>query len=379
MEPRKEPHQVKNIDMPLADNADIFKIYGNLDALSVHQAHAPQASHQPCTRNNSTDSGCVLDSGFVTESDGGSHDNVEVVIATICEEGENTSSSNSCHGDETVINENQSIGIPQEGAIHQQVESSPNPSRSVSFSNKDKEHHYYVTSESFDSNEDGSSYLVNGFHDNCDNNWCEDTSQTDNDIVTTTLSSKSKPSSNCDQSLTTNQCKSFRVTTQVVSSEPADSLDNSITMKCQNSLPFQFNPPTKVIPTVATRRTADPKRLDLNLISVTGSKSTPHTIPEEPTSWQQTQVKLTPIVKKTPSTKQSWLLRLFESKLFDMSIAITYLFNSKEPGVQTYIGKGFTATITVFAICVSTTVRNFFHNFISVILQFICSRKVKEK
>lgn len=42
---------------------------------------------------------------------------------------------------------------------------------------------------------------------------------------------------------------------------------------------------------------------------------------------------------KQPSTKQSWLLRLFESKLFNMSIAIQYLFNSKEPGVQAYIGK----------------------------------------
>ena len=40
-----------------------------------------------------------------------------------------------------------------------------------------------------------------------------------------------------------------------------------------------------------------------------------------------------------PASKQSWLLRLFESKLFDMTIAITYLYNSKEPGVQTYIGK----------------------------------------
>lgn len=36
--------------------------------------------------------------------------------------------------------------------------------------------------------------------------------------------------------------------------------------------------------------------------------------------------------------RQSWLLRLFESKLFDMSIAISYLYNSKEPGVQTYLG-----------------------------------------
>lgn len=39
-----------------------------------------------------------------------------------------------------------------------------------------------------------------------------------------------------------------------------------------------------------------------------------------------------------PRSKQSWLLRLFESKLFDMSLAITYLFNSKEQGVQIYIG-----------------------------------------
>ncbi|XP_041649914.1 phosphatidylinositol 4-kinase beta [Cheilinus undulatus] len=37
-------------------------------------------------------------------------------------------------------------------------------------------------------------------------------------------------------------------------------------------------------------------------------------------------------------SKQSWLLRLFESKLFDVSMAISYLYNSKEPGVQAYIG-----------------------------------------
>lgn len=43
--------------------------------------------------------------------------------------------------------------------------------------------------------------------------------------------------------------------------------------------------------------------------------------------------------KNRPPPRQSWLLRLFESKMFDMTIAITYLYNSKEPGVQTYIGK----------------------------------------
>lgn len=35
---------------------------------------------------------------------------------------------------------------------------------------------------------------------------------------------------------------------------------------------------------------------------------------------------------------KSFLLRLIESKLFDMPMAIMYLFNSKEPGVQRYIG-----------------------------------------
>ncbi|XP_048880377.1 phosphatidylinositol 4-kinase beta [Brienomyrus brachyistius] len=42
--------------------------------------------------------------------------------------------------------------------------------------------------------------------------------------------------------------------------------------------------------------------------------------------------------QKYNSSKQSWLLRLFESKLFDVSMAISYLYNSKEPGVQAYIG-----------------------------------------
>ncbi|KAL1227321.1 Phosphatidylinositol 4-kinase beta [Trichinella pseudospiralis] len=41
-------------------------------------------------------------------------------------------------------------------------------------------------------------------------------------------------------------------------------------------------------------------------------------------------------VSSTP--KQSLLLRLFESNLFNMHIAIQYLFKSKEPGVLTYLG-----------------------------------------
>lgn len=43
-------------------------------------------------------------------------------------------------------------------------------------------------------------------------------------------------------------------------------------------------------------------------------------------------------VSASSASKQSWLLRLFESKLFDVSMAISYLYKSKEPGVQAYIG-----------------------------------------
>lgn len=42
--------------------------------------------------------------------------------------------------------------------------------------------------------------------------------------------------------------------------------------------------------------------------------------------------------EQVSQSKHSWLLRLFESKLFDVSMAISYLYKSKEPGVQAYIG-----------------------------------------
>uniref|UniRef100_A0A8C2WY63 Phosphatidylinositol 4-kinase beta n=1 Tax=Cyclopterus lumpus TaxID=8103 RepID=A0A8C2WY63_CYCLU len=44
------------------------------------------------------------------------------------------------------------------------------------------------------------------------------------------------------------------------------------------------------------------------------------------------------LLSAASASKQSWLLRLFESKLFDVSMAISYLYKSKEPGVQAYIG-----------------------------------------
>jgi len=45
------------------------------------------------------------------------------------------------------------------------------------------------------------------------------------------------------------------------------------------------------------------------------------------------------VTKHESSKRMSLLLRLFESKLFDMAIALPYLFNSKEPGVLAYLGQ----------------------------------------
>lgn len=57
------------------------------------------------------------------------------------------------------------------------------------------------------------------------------------------------------------------------------------------------------------------------------------------TSQQDPHPSVQPESSSPPSSsKQSWLLRLFESKLFDVSMAISYLYKSKEPGVQAYIG-----------------------------------------
>ncbi|CAL8237667.1 unnamed protein product [Boreogadus saida] len=54
-----------------------------------------------------------------------------------------------------------------------------------------------------------------------------------------------------------------------------------------------------------------------------------------PSSPQEVVVTPSP---SSSSSKQSLLLRLFESKLFDVSMAISYMYKSKEPGVQAYLG-----------------------------------------
>ena len=63
-----------------------------------------------------------------------------------------------------------------------------------------------------------------------------------------------------------------------------------------------------------------------------------------------------------PPPKSSWLLRLFESKLFDMSIAIAYLFNSKEPGVLTYLGNKLFVSIVKISIVRSKWIEVTYNN-----------------
>lgn len=72
---------------------------------------------------------------------------------------------------------------------------------------------------------------------------------------------------------------------------------------------------------------------------------------EEPTCVKDAAHPLTNgIIRHTSSSAKNsscLLLRLFESKLFDMSLAISYLFKSKETGVQAYLGnKLFVSTCT---------------------------------
>ena len=70
------------------------------------------------------------------------------------------------------------------------------------------------------------------------------------------------------------------------------------------------------------------------MISGVGSSlGSEHSLPVE----AEKEEKISPSPGIEEPKKQSWLLRLFESKLFDSSMAMTYMFNCKEPGVLEYI------------------------------------------
>ena len=54
-----------------------------------------------------------------------------------------------------------------------------------------------------------------------------------------------------------------------------------------------------------------------------------------------------------PPQQGSWLLRLFESKLFDIPMAISYLYTSKESGVLAYLGNKLFVSICLLKIFIS--------------------------
>ncbi|XP_064651750.1 phosphatidylinositol 4-kinase beta-like [Lineus longissimus] len=94
----------------------------------------------------------------------------------------------------------------------------------------------------------------------------------------------------------------------------------------------------KILLKSPVKQKLDPKNMDLSLgLGLNRIVVGPKDRPDGPLSDSAAE-KRAQREQNATTAKQSWLLRLFESKLFDMSIAITYLFNSKEPGVLTYLG-----------------------------------------
>jgi len=78
------------------------------------------------------------------------------------------------------------------------------------------------------------------------------------------------------------------------------------------------------------------KRSSSNTSGIGSSLGSEHSLPDDDQEDQNLQDKKD-IASPVEPKKQSWLLRLFESTMFDSSMAMNYLFNSKEPGVLEYI------------------------------------------
>lgn len=75
------------------------------------------------------------------------------------------------------------------------------------------------------------------------------------------------------------------------------------------------------------------KKLDSSPASVLGTKRTENS--NEHSRKDELAISEAP---QPPQPDNFWLMRLFQSSLFNMSIAIGYLFNSKDPTVQSYLG-----------------------------------------
>ncbi|XP_076355706.1 phosphatidylinositol 4-kinase beta-like isoform X1 [Tachypleus tridentatus] len=109
---------------------------------------------------------------------------------------------------------------------------------------------------------------------------------------------------------------------------------NSFSQLCLDCEPSRLDVEVDVVP-----METEPDNTETKVeVSELKPKEDQHTnVPATTSAWSD-NTKVPVVLSKNPPPRESWLLRLFESKLFDMSIAITYLFNSKEPGVLSYIG-----------------------------------------
>ena len=120
--------------------------------------------------------------------------------------------------------------------------------------------------------------------------------------------------------------------------------DNTITEDCSNCSPSKGDcsncSPSKgdcnnCSPSKGEERTVDSDvRLLPSVQEVTSSESLSQKIASDVVREHSCSVNYS----KLPAEKKSFLTRLVESKHFDMSMAVSYLYKCKEPGVQQNIG-----------------------------------------
>lgn len=120
---------------------------------------------------------------------------------------------------------------------------------------------------------------------------------------------------------------SQRLANNIITTDLVDNISREV---CTSSTPVIERPANMNAETNFNSSNQKTLRKDLSLAFNSSTVALPSNRPRHDSATTQAH---------TPKAKQSWLLRLFESKLFDMSLAITYLFNSKDQGVQVYIGK----------------------------------------
>ena len=137
-----------------------------------------------------------------------------------------------------------------------------------------------------------------------------------------------------DSGLVTDVELAQRALSSVTASEPSRSapLSGRVIGSCDSGLPQHTEHDSTVD---GTQDSLQDRLSDCDCSTVVSSVSTQQRRDDVDVTCCQSSA----VIAAQTNNRQSWLLRLFESKLFDMSIAVQYLFNSKESGVQTYIGE----------------------------------------